>query len=122
MADSQIEIQLLEFPDCVRTRPGMYIGGLEDPSVIFREIIDNFMDESYACSYCNKGYISQDFGGFHLVADNGRGLPITMSKDRPEVTQAELAIGSLHAGSKFVTTSTNRIGTNGVKTSSSTYQ
>ena len=96
--ENNIEIKLLEFPECCRMRPGMYIGGVEDPSVIFREIIDDFMDESYACEYCNKGYISQNFGGFHLVADNGRGLPITMSKDKPEITQAELAIGSLHAG------------------------
>lgn len=115
--ENNIEIKLLEFPECCRMRPGMYIGGVEDPSVIFREIIDNFMDESYACEYCNKGYISQNFGGFHLVADNGRGLPITMSKDKPEITQAELAIGSLHAGSKFVTTGTNRVGTNGVGSS-----
>lgn len=37
-----------------------------------------------------------------------------MIKDKPEITQAELAIGSLHAGLNLVTTGTNRVGTNGV--------
>lgn len=111
---NEIEIKLLEFPECVRKRPGMYIGGLEDPSVIFREIIDNAFDESYAVTSCDKIYVHQNFNGYHLVMDNGRGLPITMSHDRPDITQAELATGSLHAGSKFELTGSNRVGTNGV--------
>lgn len=116
MINDEIKIKLIEFPDCVRKRVGMYVGGAEDASVIFREIIDNSMDEAYSSS-CNNIFIHQNFNGFHAVADNGRGLPITMSDDRPDQTQASLAVGSLHAGSKFDGSSSGeaKIGTNGVK-------
>lgn len=107
------EIKLLNFPDNVRTRPSTYVGGLECPDNIFREVIDNSMDESYASS-CDKIYIHQNFNGFHLVADNGRGLPIYMSSDIPDITQAEVATSKLHAGSKFVSTGVNRVGMNGL--------
>ena len=46
--NEEINIKLLDYPENVRTRSGMYVGGLEDSSVIFREIIDNAFDESYA--------------------------------------------------------------------------
>lgn len=52
--NNEIEIKLLKFPDCIITRPSMYIGGLENPDVIFREIIDNAIDESYSYFQCNK--------------------------------------------------------------------
>lgn len=107
------EIKLLNFPDNVRTRPSTYVGGLESPDNIFREVIDNSMDESYASS-CDKIFIHQNFNGFHLVADNGRGLPIYMSSDIPDITQAEVATSKLHAGSKFVSTGVNRVGMNGL--------
>lgn len=111
---NEIEIKLLNYPDNVRTRPSMYVGGTENPDIIFREVTDNFCDESYACPTCNKGFIHQNFNGYHLVMDNGRGLPITMSIDVPDKTQAELATGSLHAGSKFEATGVNRVGMNGI--------
>lgn len=116
MEEKEIKIKLLEFPECVREKVGMYVGGAEDATVIFREIIDNSMDEAYSSS-CDNIYIHQNFNGFHFVADNGRGLPITMSEDKPDQTQASLAVGSLHAGSKFDGSSSGdaKIGTNGVK-------
>lgn len=118
MEEKEIKIKLLEFPECVREKVGMYVGGAEDATVIFREIIDNSMDEAYSSS-CDNIYIHQNFNGFHFVADNGRGLPITMSEDKPDQTQASLAVGSLHAGSKFDGSSSGdaKIGTNGVGSS-----
>jgi DNA gyrase/topoisomerase IV subunit B len=116
--EKEIKIKLLEFPECVREKVGMYVGGADDATVIFREIIDNSMDEAYSSS-CDNIYIHQNFNGFHFVADNGRGLPITMSEDKPDQTQASLAVGSLHAGSKFDGSSSGdaKIGTNGVGSS-----
>lgn len=118
MEEKEIKIKLLEFPECVREKVGMYVGGAEDATVIFREIIDNSMDEAYSSS-CDNIFIHQNFNGFHFVADNGRGLPITMSEDKPDQTQASLAVGSLHAGSKFDGSSSGdaKIGTNGVGSS-----
>jgi DNA gyrase/topoisomerase IV subunit B len=114
MIDSKIEIKLLDYPENVRTRSGMYVGGLEDSSVIFREIIDNAFDESYACSWCNQVLIDQNWNGYHLVMDNGRGLPIVMSPDKPGQTMADLAVSCLHSGSKFDTSDSSRVGQNGV--------
>ena len=114
MIDSEIEIKLLDYPENVRTRSGMYVGGLEDSSVIFREIIDNAFDESYSCSFCNQIFIDQNYNGYHLVMDNGRGLPIIMSPDKPEQTMADLAVSCLHSGSKFDSSDSSRVGQNGV--------
>lgn len=112
--NNEIEIKLLKFPDCIITRPSMYIGGLENPDVIFREIIDNAIDESYSYFQCNKILIDQNYNGFHLVADNGRGIPIIMSPDKPDQTMADLSISSLHSGSKFDSVDVSRVGQNGV--------
>lgn len=112
--NEEISIKLLDYPENVRTRSGMYVGGLEDSSVIFREIIDNAFDESYAWPKCNKIFIDQNYNGYHLVMDNGRGLPIMMSPDKPDQTMADLAVSCLHSGSKFEETDASRVGQNGV--------
>ena len=70
-----IEIKALPWNEHIRLRHGMYIGDVNNPNVIFREIVDNFTDEAYACEYCNKGFIHNDFNGYHVVFDNGRGIP-----------------------------------------------
>jgi DNA gyrase/topoisomerase IV subunit B len=44
----EIEISVLEGPAIIRERAGMYIGSLENPDVIFQEIVDNAFDEVYA--------------------------------------------------------------------------
>ena len=49
------------------------------------------------------------------MADNARGIPITMSKDKPGITQAELSMSELHSGSKFEGSNTlARIGEHGL--------
>lgn len=114
MIEEEINIVTLDYPENVRTRSGMYVGGLEDSSVIFREIIDNAFDESYASPSCNQIFIDQNYNGYHLVMDNGRGLPIVMSPDKPDQTMADLAVSCLHSGSKFGSTEASRVGQNGV--------
>lgn len=114
MFEEEINIEVKDFPENVRTRPGMYVGGVDDPSVIFREIIDNAFDESYAYSKCNQIFIDQDYNGYHVVMDNGRGLPIIMSPDKPDQTMADVAVSYLHSGSKFTAAMASRVGQNGV--------
>ena len=102
-ATDEIVIRSLSDAQAVRTRPGMYVGGVENPDLIFREVIDGSFDESYATG-CDSVLISTNFNNYYFVADNGRGIPCTMSLDDPTKTQALLAMSKLHAGSKFETT------------------
>lgn len=111
------EIKLLRFPESVRQRIGMYLGGAESTDTMLREIIDNAIDE---CGY-SANYICIDRDligtGLRLVADNGRGLPIALSSELHEgreITQAELSICTLHSGSKFTDNKMATVGQNGV--------
>ena len=119
MNKDEINVSYLPFPESVRKRFGMYCSTNENADIVFREIIDNALDESYSCPTCNKILVDNNWaGGYKIVADNGRGLPITMSKDKPEITQAELSITVLHSGSKFEAASDRgSIGMNGVGSS-----
>ena len=113
-------IEFLPFPECVRRRIGMYLGGTdqEAANTALREITDNAADE-IASGYGDTILLSTDFNGFCFVADNGRGIPISMSRDMPEKTSAYLSISELHTGSKFTSTQgVARVGINGVGSSS----
>jgi len=112
---TQDDIIKLDFPDSVRTRPGMYIGSCENPNVLLREIIDNSIDECYKCDYCDTILIdcNKDAG---LIVDNGRGIPIKAALDNPKLTMAYESAFELHAGSKF-NKSQAEIGQNGVGSS-----
>lgn len=108
------EIKLLKFPECVRMRPGMYISGVENTDTILREIIDNSLDEAFTVA--DTIIIDRDINGYIMVADTGHGMPITYSKelrDGMPITQADLAISALHAGSKFVDNKNATVGANG---------
>lgn len=110
------EIRFLPPRDACRIRPSMYIGGTEGEhggSTIYREILDNAMD-TLSEGYGDTILTSVNFEGFCFVADNGKGLPITMSIDKPNMTAAELSISEFHSGSKFGgTENIARIGLNG---------
>jgi DNA gyrase/topoisomerase IV subunit B len=117
--ENQINIIALEFPECVRQRMGMYVGGNDVPDVILREIIDNSVDELFGSHSCTKIDVQikpGQEGGWYVVADNGRGIPIIMDEDKG-ITKTELAMGSLHAGSKFNDSKEVSIGLNGVGSS-----
>lgn len=92
----QSEIFELEFPHCVRVRPGMYLPNITH---MIYEIVDNSLDE-YTAGYCSTiaTFIEDDVVA---VVDNGRGIPIAPSKSNPSVSQVELAATTLHAGGKF---------------------
>lgn len=110
-------IQYLPFPDCIRKRVGMYLGDVSSADICLREIVDNSTDEA-AAGYGDTIIISNDFNGFMYVSDNGRGIPISLSADKPGLTQAYLSISDLHTGSKFSSTSNSRVGMNGIGSSS----
>lgn len=101
--EKEIEIIALEFPDNVRTRSGMYIGATDSPDVILREAIDNSVDELMGSLSCNRLDVqlkSGQRGGWYVIADNGRGIPIIYDEDK-QMTKTQLAVGTLNAGSKF---------------------
>lgn len=112
---SEEEIRFLPPREAVRLRTSVYLGSTERSDVMIREIIDNSCDE-ISEGFGDTVLISNNFNEFCFVADNGRGIPITMSKDKPGITQAELSISELHSGSKFEASENiaSRVGINGI--------
>lgn len=111
--DKEINIVQLKFPDNIRRRPGMFIGSVEEPSVLLREAIDNSIDEIYGCSTCDTIYVDTKSSKWNVVADNGRGMPIKMAEGG-EMTMAEMAVSRINAGSKFNKGDEVAVGMNGV--------
>lgn len=92
----QSEIFELEFPYCVRIRPGMYLPNITH---MVTEIVDNSLDEFTAGYATGIAVCIED--GIISVEDNGRGIPIEPVKNNPSMSQVELAACTLHAGGKF---------------------
>lgn len=115
----EINIIQLEFPENIRRRPGMYIGSTENPSVLLREAIDNSIDELYGYSGTSRIFIktSDESNPWNVIADNGRGIPITWDENKG-MTKMQLACTGIHTGSKFDKTDV-AIGLNGVGISAS---
>lgn len=101
--EKEINIVALEFPENIKKRSGMWVGPTNEPDVILREIIDNSIDELMNSNAGNKVDIqikSGQKGGWYVVADNGRGIPIQLDPNKG-ITKTELATGTTSAGSKF---------------------
>ena len=116
----QDDIEKLLFPDNIRTRPGTYVGSLENASICLREIIDNSLDESYKGTAKNIYIYNKNGKG--IVIDDGRSIPIkkmtekiwsTTFNEAIEVTMAYSSLFDTHAGSKFNKT-TAQLGMNGL--------
>jgi DNA gyrase subunit B len=92
----QAQIEVLEYPDNVRLRKGMYLPNMDH--MVF-EIVDNTIDEHSAgfCSLVGVAIIGKQV----TVEDNGRGIPISEHKTMKGKSQAEVAYTVLHAGGKF---------------------
>lgn len=94
-------IQVYDNLKAVRKRPGMYIGGVGAEGIfhLFREIVDNAIDE-----------LVNGFGSLIVitilndqticVADNGRGVPIGINR-KEKKHAIYLIFENLHAGGKF---------------------
>ena len=107
--DEQASISVLDYPENVRLRRGMY---LKDPDHTVFEIVDNAVDE-YAAGHGNC--IAVGIIGDEVVVD-GNGIPVTPHEDPryKKKSQAEVAYTVLHAGGKFGVSGAYKTNTGGM--------
>ena len=94
-------IQVLEGLEPVRKRPGMYIGttGPDGLHHLVTEIFDNSRDEAMG-GFANDIEIVFLPNNRVRIADNGRGIPVDIHKQK-KISALEMAFTLLHAGGKF---------------------
>jgi DNA gyrase subunit B len=95
------DIQVLDYPENIQRRPGMYVGGtgLDALHHLAYELIDNAVDEALAGACKNIG-VELHPDGSMTVTDDGRGIPTGMHAEKGRPT-LELVFTELHAGGKF---------------------
>jgi DNA gyrase subunit B len=95
------DLDVLEGLEGVRKRPGMYIGstGPQGLHHLFREIIDNGIDEVLA-GHCNEIKVTLGKDRTVTVEDNGRGIPVGINT-KTKLPGVEMVMTLLHAGGKF---------------------
>lgn len=96
-------IKVLEGLEPVRTRPGMYIGGVDSAGLshLLWELIDNAVDEA-AEGHGKQVTVTLHDDGSYEVADRGRGIPTGKHKGSNR-SALEVVFTELHAGGKFGT-------------------
>ena len=100
-AYTEDDIQVLDYPENIQRRPGMYVGGrgLTGLHHLAIEVIDNSVDEALM-GFCDTIEVTIRKGGCIVINDNGRGIPVGMHPEKNQPTM-ELAFTELHAGGKF---------------------
>ncbi len=95
------DIQVLEYPENIQRRPGMYVGGTGLAALhhLAHELIDNSVDEALAGA-CTHIEVEIHRDGSLTVTDDGRGIPTGMHPEKKRPT-LELIFTELHAGGKF---------------------
>lgn len=94
-------IRVLKGLEGVRHRPAMYIGGtgVEGYHHLFKEILDNAVDEALA-GYATEILVRLNEDGSLTVEDNGRGIPVDLMPEegKPAV---EVIYTTLHSGASL---------------------
>lgn len=100
-AYTEEDIKVLDYPENIQRRPGMYVGGrgLTALHHLAIEVIDNSVDEALM-GHCDSIQVVIRDDGSIAIGDNGRGIPVGMHPEKNEPTM-ELAFTELHAGGKF---------------------
>jgi len=95
------DIQVLDYPENIQRRPGMYVGGtgLDALHHLAYELVDNAVDEALAGA-CKQITVEIHADGSLAVDDDGRGIPVGMHEEKKRPT-LELVFTELHAGGKF---------------------
>jgi DNA gyrase subunit B len=95
------DIQVLDYPENIQRRPGMYVGGtgLDALHHLAYELVDNAVDEALAGA-CTLIEVKMHPDGSLTVVDDGRGIPTGMHAEKGRPT-LELVFTELHAGGKF---------------------
>ena len=101
-AYSAKDIEVLEGLEPVRRRPGMYIGGTDEPALhhLAAEILDNSMDEAVAGHATSIEFAVQP-GNWLSIRDNGRGIPVDPHPKFKPLSALEVILTTLHSGGKF---------------------
>ncbi len=98
---TEADIQVLEYPENIQRRPGMYVGGRGASALhhLAVEVIDNAVDEALA-GRCDRAEVIIHADGSITISDDGSGIPVGIhpEKDKPTL---ELAFTELHSGAKF---------------------
>ncbi len=101
VAYTEEDIKVLDYPENIQRRPGMYVGGRGMTALhhLAIEVIDNAVDEALM-GYCDRIEVVLRDDGSIAITDNGRGIPVGMHPEKNKPTM-ELAFTELHAGGKF---------------------
>jgi len=96
------DIEVLEGLEPVRRRPGMYIGGTDEPALhhLASEILDNAMDEAVA-GHATIIEFAVQADNWLFVRDNGRGIPVDPHPKYADRSALEVIFTTLHSGGKF---------------------
>jgi len=100
-AYTEEDIKVLDYPENIQRRPGMYVGGRGTTALhhLAIEVVDNSVDEALM-GYCGTIDVVIEDDGSIEISDDGRGIPVGMHPEKHKPTM-ELAFTTLHSGGKF---------------------